>query len=482
MTDQPKMDRRSYLAATGSTLSACFAGCSGAPAADYYVDPNGGSNANDGRSAGAAFADLRPFESDVSPPPGTSIRLKGGVHRYSKALNLAGMTGTAQSPIRIEAAPGEQPVFDFTASQGHGLLLDYARHVTLRGVEIKNADKHNVRVIGNRSGNSGPQNARGVTIVDCEIHGHGAGRSFGHAILVAFGANRTIIRGCELYNGRSGGNSDGIHLSNNARNTLIERTVCHHNSDDGIDFGAGAAHDPNNPATLRRVVCYRNGTDLSGTASGDGSGFKTGNCDGPAGGHQFIRCVAFDNKSRGIGGPCTDVPLQIYNCTAVGNRTININAATETAHRIVNCISLDGGDWDLILSEGSVVRNCNWDDSLRGKFNVEKSETTEVNFRSTNPDSDQFLRLADGCPAIDAGAQIEVEYTGSAPDLGAYEFGMEAPERERGVPSLREQAAAYDTNGQPCIQPSEARRAIQKYNENEETIAVVMWVIAALNS
>lgn len=483
MTDDvPTLDRRSYLKGAGATISTCFAGCNSAPWIDYYVDPDGGRNTNSGETPEAAFADLKPFESQVSLEPGARIRLMGGVQSYGEELNLSGMTGTEADPIRFERAPGEEPVLDFTASNGHGLLLDYSQFVSVRGVEIRNADKHNVRILGNRAGNSGPQNARNVTIIDCEIHGHGAGRSFGHGILSAFGADRTTIRGCEIYDGRSGGNSDGIHASNMARSTVIEWTVCHHNSDDGIDFGAGAAHDPTFPARLRRVVCYRNGTDLSGNASGDGSGFKTGNCDNPAGGDTFVRCVAFDNDARGIGGPCTDVPLRIHNCTSVNNRIVNIHAASNTEHEVLNCLSSGANKWDLILSPDATVRNCNWDESLNGKFDATNGNGFEVDFRSTDPDSNQFLRLPDGSPAIDAGTDTDVEFTGPAPDMGAYEFDAEVPDVDYGPPSLKEQAAAYDTNGESCIQPSEAQRAIDKYNRKEEIREVVMLVLAALNS
>jgi hypothetical protein len=66
--------------------------------------------------------------------------------------------------------------------------------------------------------------------------------------------------------------------------------------------------------------------------------------------------------------------------------------------------------------------------------------------------------------------------------MGAYEFDAEVPDIDYGPPSLKEKAAAYDTNGESCIQPSEAQRAIDKYNRKEEIPEVVMLVLAALNS
>jgi hypothetical protein len=389
--------------------------------ADYYVDGGLADSDTDRKSHDRLFTGLRPFESEVTLEPGDKVVIRGGVYDCDSAVDLSGTTGTAHAPIVFEPYRFERPVFDFSAADSHGLILDRSQHTTIRDLEIRHADEHNVRVLGNADGSSSSQNALGVRIENCVIHGHGAGGAFGHGVLAAFGADRTLVRGCEIYDGSSGGNSDGLHFSHDSRNTVIERTVCHHNSDDGIDFGAGNAHDPRNPATLRRVSCYRNGTNLDGTAEGDGTGFKTGDCNRPAGGHTLTRCVAFDNTGRGIGSPCTDVPLTLHNCTAVKNRGTNIYATAHAAHELVNCISQSASSWDLVLSPQSVVENCNWDDSLRGEFNAETGTGVEVAFQSSKPNSCAFLRPTASSTAVDAGTRTAVQFTGEAPDWGAFE-------------------------------------------------------------
>jgi len=463
------MNRRSYLAATAAVLTSTIAGCgneddgtdsgtAGSPPgtspdgtrsrrpsnvtstprtvtdttvpvpewvtesdADYYVDIESGDNANVGRSNGGPFADLRPFESDVTLEPGDRVVVRGGVYEHESEIDLSEITGTADSPVVFEPYRFEDPVLDFSANRGHGITLDRAQHVVLRGLEIRHADRHNVRVRGAKSTNSGSQNAVGVVIENCEIHGHGTGSEFGDGIFTGGGADRTTIRGCELYDGKSGGNSDGLHLSDDSRNTVVERTVCHNNSDDGVDFGARAAHDADHPATLRNVLCYRNGSDISGTATGDGVGIKTGNCDQPAGGHKLVRCVAFENENRGIGGPCTDVPLTLHNCTAVQNRNSNIFVTANAAHEVVNCISQGSDGWDLVLSPETTVKHCNWDDSLRERFNADDGNGVEVPFQSMKPESAEFLRPAKHSRAFDTGVKVGIEYLGDAPDWGAFE-------------------------------------------------------------
>ena len=385
---------------------------------DYYTDPTNGSNTNRGTSPDTAFADLRPFESDVTLTAGDTVTLSGGVYDYDSALDLSGITGAAEAPVVIEAATGESPVFDFSASSGQGVVLDNSQYTSLRGVEVRHADVNNVRIFGNESGGSGSQNAVDVVVENCEIHGHGVGGSHGNGVIVAYGADGVVVRGCELYDGKSGGNSDGFHAAVDARNTLLEDCWIHHNSDDGIDTFGGHTHDPDNPATFRRVVCYRNGTDLSGSVTGNGVGFKFGDCNRRAGGHRLEHCVAFENRDRGIGNPCIDEGLTLYNCSAVNNGKQNIYLSEESAdHEIANCIAQGGDGWDLKLEGAKSVKACNWDESSRGDFN----SATELSFQSTDPSSGDFLRHPVGSPAIDAGIDVGLSYEGSAPDWGAYE-------------------------------------------------------------
>jgi len=388
--------------------------------ADYHVDPDNGDNANANSPVGGPLADLRPFESTVQLGSDDTVAVRGGVYRHDAELDLTETTGADGSPVVIEPYRNETPVLDFGPSDGSGLVLDRSQHVTIRGLEIGHADEHNVQIRGNGSDETA-QNAVGVTIEDCEIHGHGAGGEFGHGVFTAFGAERTVVRRCEVYDGMSGGNSDGLHLSDGSRNTVVERTTCHHNSDDGVDFGAGAPHDPEHPGRLRRVVCYRNGSNRSGTAEGDGTGFKTGDCDRPAGGHRLVRCVAFDNEGRGFAGPCTDVPLSIYNCTAVENTLTNVHVTGNAAHEVVNCLAQGSETLDLRLSSETSVRHCNWDESLRGRFQATDGDGREVRFKGRDPQRGGFLHPRANSAAIDAGARIGLEYIGDAPDWGAFE-------------------------------------------------------------
>jgi hypothetical protein len=226
-----------------------------------------------------------------------------------------------------------------------------------------------------------------------------------------------------VYDGVSGGNSDGIRAADNITNTVIEDCLIHHNSDDGIDLkgSSDGGSNPDQPAFLRRVVCYRNGRDLSGSIVGDGNGFKMGDLDKPTGGHRLEQCVAFDNETRGIGNPGIDVGVDVINCTAYNNGSQNLYLSSGGAHRIVNTLGKGGGGWDLKIGSEAEVVTCNWDSSESGNFNADP-----VEFRSVDVSSPDFLRLPDGSPYIDAGTDVGLPYNGAAPDLGAFETGTDS--------------------------------------------------------
>jgi hypothetical protein len=106
-----------------------------------------------------------------------------------------------------------------------------------------------------------------------------------------------------------------------------------------------------------------------------------------------------------------DNPITVRNCTAFdcspGFRF------EEIGHTIQNCISSDNSaSLSGPINESNNTWNLGIDDPM---------------FESTDPRSDNFLRLQSGRPCIDAGSDVSVEYAGSAPDLCAFERGMEIP-------------------------------------------------------
>ncbi|MFC7229688.1 right-handed parallel beta-helix repeat-containing protein [Salinirubellus salinus] len=384
----------------------------------YYIDAANGDNVNSGSSLSDPWADFGPIDTSngsVDLQAGDVVKVRGGTYPSSTAVRLQGLPGQESNRIVVEAYQDEVPTLDFTQNSGQGVDLSNSQYTTFRGFEVMHADTHNVRAHGSSCVN--------VVVEDCEIHGHGAGDSFGAGISCALGVDRFTVRGCEVYDGVSGGNSDGIRAADNIANTVIEDCLIHHNSDDGIDLkgSSDGGSNPDQPALLRRVVCYRNGRDLSGSIVGDGNGFKMGDLDKSTGGHRLEQCVAFENETRGIGNPGIDIGVEVINCTAYNNGSQNLYLSSGGVHRIVNTLGKGGGGWDLKIGSEAEVVTCNWNSSESGNFNADP-----VDFRSVDVSSPDFLRLPDGSPYIDAGTDVSIPYNGSAPDLGAFETSTDS--------------------------------------------------------
>ncbi|WP_207796513.1 hypothetical protein, partial [Pseudohalioglobus lutimaris] len=78
-------------------------------ATNYYVQANGGSNANTGLSSSAPFADLEYAMKKLQP--GDTLLVRSGVYREFPYLSSAKYrSGTASKPILVRPYGNERPV------------------------------------------------------------------------------------------------------------------------------------------------------------------------------------------------------------------------------------------------------------------------------------------------------------------------------------------------------------------------------------
>jgi parallel beta-helix repeat protein len=103
-----------------------------------YVDAGAGSDANDGRSPGTAFATLARAAAAVRP--GTTVLVSSGTYTTDGASNPLEITasGTADAWITFAAAPGQHPVIQIPRGGGAtaGIHLFGAAFVVIDGFEI----------------------------------------------------------------------------------------------------------------------------------------------------------------------------------------------------------------------------------------------------------------------------------------------------------------------------------------------------------
>jgi len=357
--------------------------------ADYYLATDG--NDSNAGTQSAPFGTLSTLLGALGA--GDTGYVRGGTYNPTGFVDGSQQQGTDSSPIRLEAVDGETVVFDFGNDTYGGLRLWDCAYWELRDFDVRNAPSYGVYLFGG---------THHTLVENVTVDGSGGDSNTSGAGIYLYNAPDNVVRNCVARNAydpsSGGGNADGFAAEASPR-AVFEDCVSHGNSDDGFDFWQ--AEDE----TLRGCIAYDNGYDPDGNEAGDGNGFKLGGGSGPSGGHRVERCVSYRNAARGFHYNEANVPVEVYNCTAWENPT-NFWFA-EVEHVLRNNLSAGGSE-----SLGSVVDHT---------FNSWNLSITSPSFASTDPGSQDFLRLSSDSPAIDAGTDVGLPYEGTAPDLGAYE-------------------------------------------------------------
>ncbi len=345
-------------------------------------------------------------EAVSSASPGEVIVAEPGEYNVNGKIRATtpDITVQASNDAVLGNGGSTSHIIDDSGIGGGGLVELRADNVTFRGFEISNSGAKGIEINGDPDG---------VEVAHVDVHD-----CYNWGVMTNSGTNH-MIRDSHAHDNRgSGGNSDGFNGTGSEGCTFLR---CHawNNSDDGFDMWTGTNH------TLRYCWAWNNGPD--GNAE-----FKLGTDNPGGGGHTVERCVAHSSDFAGfLWNLEDDNPITVRNCTAF-NCSPGFHFE-EIGHTIQNCISNDNSaSFSGPINESNNTWNLDIDDPM---------------FQSTDPNSDNFLRLAQGSPCIDAGADVGVEYEGSAPDLGAFERGMEIPGPGTSPSSGSDSESGGGTNG-----------------------------------
>lgn len=236
-----------------------------------------------------------------------------------------------------------------------------------------------------------------------------------------------LVLNCDFHDNQlfSGSHCDGISIwapnpssTNGPYNNTVRYCRSYFNNDDGFDTWCSGANN-------RFEYCwsYGNGKDSDfNDIQGDGNGFKLGqgehNCP------VVINCLAWNNKTKGFDENANQAGgITVYNCTAYDNGSQNFAFFSNPTSDIVkNCISIDGSN-DM---SGCTDTYNNWNLNITASSSdfVTMDFSANMGPRKADgslPDSD-FLHLVSSSNLIDKGTDVGIDYSGSAPDLGAYEY------------------------------------------------------------
>jgi len=398
----PKRTRRKYMASLGLLGLGAVGGSMLAttdtaqseqrqPArsnADYYVSTVGNDrNPGSGRQP---FGTIERALAAMSPGDVTYVR--GGTYRLNDLMLARDVHGTATAPIRLEGAPGERPVLRWQGGWSDwepagGLRLNDCSHCEFSNLELSHSPYKGIDFLNG---------THHITLNDIDTHHHALS-----GVYISDSPDNSF-RGVESHHNYdrpgSGENADGVSvIGNESRRNRFIGCRFHHNSDDGIDLYTSRG------ATLFGCSAYRNGRGQNG----DGNGFKLGIGEGPSGDHTLRRCVAYSNRKRGFIWNNSEIPMRVYNCVAYDHDLVGYHF-DESAHELRNNLAWKSGGVNI----ASAV------DDEHNSWNL---EIDDPNLESVDPVSPAFLGLANGSPCIDAGVDVGFPFSGSAPDLGAYE-------------------------------------------------------------
>ncbi|MEZ4776926.1 MAG: right-handed parallel beta-helix repeat-containing protein [Bacteroidia bacterium] len=437
-----------------------------------YVAPNG-DDSNPGTIT-------QPFESiqqaQAAASPGDTVFIRGGLYQVREDqvsqiqqnlfacitfLNKSGLPGQT---IKYWAYPGETPVFDFSnvAPAGRrvvGIWVDQGTEY----IHIKGLEMTGVRVTILTHTESYCIYSRGSNNIFEQISMHD---NIGTGLRHYIGGNNLFLN-CDSYRNHDnvsedglGSNTDGFGCHPNPGNpgNVFRGCRAWFNSDDGFDIIRA-----DESVVFENCWAFYNGFSTAFQSLGDGNGFKAGGyahdqanqIPDPIPRNTVRFCVAVRNKASGFYSNHHLAGNDWYNNTAYLNNS-NFNMVNRESPEIDN-IWVDG--YDHVLKNnlsykpfGFGTHTAYLDTALNTLANNSFGlpiTLTDTDFISVdhnlltsprNPDGSlpdiDFLRPAQGSAVIDAGVDIGFPYSGTAPDLGAFETDYST-----GIKTLEENTA-----------------------------------------
>ena len=422
-------------------------------AATYFCSPSGNGN-------GLSYSTPCSFSEGINKlsTGGDTLYLLGGQYNLGNT-RISGKSGTSTSRYMvISGYPGELAILDFrtTAYGTRGLQIsDNCTYLHIKDLTLRYSGKNNLYNEGSYclferldiygSADTGCQMKKGGnnTILNCDSHDNFdyenmrgdvadfGGNADGFADKQFTGSGNHYI-GCRAWNNSDDGWDFFQRVSTS--NTVIENCLCYQN-------GAPYYNMTNNPrakttdkawfdSKVGTQMTDRYGNTITITldhypCQGNGNGFKMG---GGYTDHKVIvhHCLAVGNYARGFDQNNNGGTMWLYNNTGYDNY---VNYGFTTAYgtnTIQNCISYASRNSDAYKALAVVAIDHNsWNTGFSvsaGDF--QSLDTTQLlasrQADGTLPEG-TCLHLANGSALIDAGIDVNLGYSGNAPDLGCYE-------------------------------------------------------------
>ena len=422
----------------------------------FFVSPTGKDS-----NLGTITAPWATFQKAITMAyPGDTVYFRGGTYYPRETITIdlgnspnIGRSGTPGNPICYFNYPGETVIFDLInikpapSNWSAGISVSYADFIFMRGFEVKNLFQYREEVMVEAVQNYMCSN---IQYENFKVH-HNSGVGFKYTGAAGVdGYDPPVYRypydtirfiNCDAYHNCDslviqgnllGNRADGFKVQNqNYTYVYFEGCRAWNNSDDGFDPSGDAFRDFLN--------CW---SFNNGYLEGDGYGWKMSGpgIDVSTMTLQLKRCIAANNTAWGFGE--VDQPgyyknvanyfnnIAYHNEYGFGNDWRDIESPVIDRDNIYrNNISYDnqnsGYDPDVQLYNYIHDHN-SWDSDVTVSntdfitLDVAQLERPRKSDGSL-PDVD-FMKLVSGSDLIDAGIAVGLPFSGTAPDLGCFEF------------------------------------------------------------
>lgn len=387
---------------------------------------------------------------------GDIVYLRGGQYLMSAKLSLS-KGGTSSAYINIWAYPGDaRPILDFynvgysgtNSANERGIQIS-GSYYYIKGIDITRAGDNGMNV---SSSHNIIQNCRFYKNCDAGLQITGSSTSEGYNQVIDCDSYLNFDFKSVNSNGTSnaGGNADGFacKLTVGPGNKFI-RCRSWANSDDAYDC-FGSINDiyfkdcwaiANGQASYDISDYPGAGTLVTVTNQGNGNGFKVGG-NGAVGGAILIGCISTGHKiasssNKGFDQNNNVGRVYCFNCLSYNDGrgfSFPNNTDSRGEHQFCNNIVLSANNSNSIKST-SVQKTNTWNSITVSASDfvslaVENAKT-DRSADGSLPDMGGLFHLKSTSGLINQGTVVAIDtialpYSGSAPDLGPYEYKQES--------------------------------------------------------
>ncbi len=419
--------------------------------------------------------------------PGTTIYMKGGTYNYDARININDRNGTHDKYITV-MCPDGRAILDFSSMPYHGHSDNPQQGIRLTSsywhfykIDICNASDNGMLIERNKptGGSSSDiinrtQDAHDNIIEFCNFYKNGdTGLQMKNLAEFNYVLNCDSYLNCDEDNGDADGFAPKISVGDG---NYFYGCRAWLNSDDGYDvfFKKDGNFSDNKTIVFENCIASRNGKMADGSSSeGNANGFKMGSDQGRMN-VVLNRCVAACNGSKGFDQNHNTGDIIMNNCTGMTRTSEKSGKSVKYSYsykiyedidpasvcQLNNCVAINDNyingkdqngvdakkgksEWGGIrvdeaiasLTTTQLKADPAWFNDLMEYTQLEGERQADGSLPVT---TFATINQSTGTNLIDKGTVIEendryaatgvkvpaIAYTGSKPDLGAYEIGL----------------------------------------------------------